>query len=335
MAARPSIICLTPVKNEAWILDLFLRCASLWADHIIVADQDSDDGSLSIAKKYDKVTVIRNPNKEFNEPDRQKLLIDAARQMPSPRFLITLDADEFLTPNFVDNPEWEAMLKTAPGTVVLFTWANIKPGMTQYWSPPIEFPWGFMDDGSMHRGRLIHSPRIPVPAHGPTISIRGIKVMHYQYTDWERMLSKHRWYQCWERINNPKRSAVDLYRQYHHMDAITEADLQSIPPWWFEAYARHGIDVKMIQNKLPYRWDKEVVGNIAKFGAEFFAREYIWDVNWTTVAHQAGYSQNELVNFNDPRGPLLKLFHRWMRGTQTHADYKIIRKIDRILSRIY
>ena len=34
MGERPKIICLTPVKNEEWILRRFLRLASLWADHI-------------------------------------------------------------------------------------------------------------------------------------------------------------------------------------------------------------------------------------------------------------------------------------------------------------
>ena len=35
------IICLTPVKNEGWILERFLKCTSLWADYIIIADQSS------------------------------------------------------------------------------------------------------------------------------------------------------------------------------------------------------------------------------------------------------------------------------------------------------
>jgi len=28
----PTIICLTPVRNKAWILDRFLQATSLWAD---------------------------------------------------------------------------------------------------------------------------------------------------------------------------------------------------------------------------------------------------------------------------------------------------------------
>jgi glycosyltransferase involved in cell wall biosynthesis len=48
---KPTIICLTPVKNEAWLLDRFLQATSLWADFIIIADQMSTDGSQEIAKK--------------------------------------------------------------------------------------------------------------------------------------------------------------------------------------------------------------------------------------------------------------------------------------------
>ena len=35
----PTVICVTPVKNEARILPRFLRCAATWADHILIADQ--------------------------------------------------------------------------------------------------------------------------------------------------------------------------------------------------------------------------------------------------------------------------------------------------------
>ncbi len=45
---KPVLICLTPIRNEAWILERFLQCASLWADYIIIGDQNSDDGSREI-----------------------------------------------------------------------------------------------------------------------------------------------------------------------------------------------------------------------------------------------------------------------------------------------
>ena len=48
MSNRPLLVVLTPVRNEAWVLHAFLKATSLWADHIIIADQMSTDGSRDI-----------------------------------------------------------------------------------------------------------------------------------------------------------------------------------------------------------------------------------------------------------------------------------------------
>ena len=39
-------VCLTPTRNESWIIKQFVAAAELWASHIIVADQGSTDGTL-------------------------------------------------------------------------------------------------------------------------------------------------------------------------------------------------------------------------------------------------------------------------------------------------
>lgn len=192
---KPKVICLTPVKNESWILEKFLMTTSLWADHIIIADQFSDDNSREIAKKFEKVILIKNPSIEFNEPERQKLLIEAARKIEGRKLLITLDADEFLTANYHNSTEWQFIMSAPPGTIIRFKWVNLKPGMMKYWSPDVFFPWGFMDDGTEHMGSIIHSTRIPMPLNAMMIDLNEVRVLHYQYTDWERMASKHRWYQ--------------------------------------------------------------------------------------------------------------------------------------------
>ena len=153
--SKVSIVCLTPVKNEAWILDRFLQCASLWADHIIIADQQSNDGSREIASKYSKVILVNNPSPTFNEPERQKLLINEARKIPGSRLLITLDADEILTANFKDSPEWQTILQAPIGTVINFQWVNLCPDMKNCWIPNRDFAWGFIDDNSEHLARKI------------------------------------------------------------------------------------------------------------------------------------------------------------------------------------
>lgn len=62
-----TIIVITPVRNEAWVLDAYLTCTSSWADYIILADQHSTDGSREIATKYEKVILVDNDLPEMNQ----------------------------------------------------------------------------------------------------------------------------------------------------------------------------------------------------------------------------------------------------------------------------
>lgn len=323
---RPTIICLTPVKNEAWLLERFLKCSSLWADYIIIADQNSDDGSREIAKSFEKVILIENNSLEYSESERQKLLIEAARKISGPRLLIALDADEFLTANFMESPEWLTILNAPIGTILRFQWVNVRPDMVTYWTPPIEFSWGFLDDGSQHVGTKIHSPRIPIPQNSTSIILRDIKVLHYQYTDWERMKSKHRWYQCWERINNPNQRAIDIYRQYHHMFDIPAEEIHVIPNEWRSGYEAKGIDMTSIYQPGKFRWDAEVVELIIQHGPLLFKREAIWDVDWLVLS---GKTSSKLLE--DPRSDLDKYIHRWLEKTQSSQDRFTVKFITKIL----
>ena len=38
-------ICVTPTRNEAWIIGHFAAAARCWADHVVIADQRSTDGT--------------------------------------------------------------------------------------------------------------------------------------------------------------------------------------------------------------------------------------------------------------------------------------------------
>ena len=317
--SRPIVICLTPVKNEAWILDRFLKCASLWADHIIIADQFSDDGSREIAQKYSKVILINNPMTNYNEYEMRSLLFDEARKVPGPRLLIALDADEMLTANFLESPEWHKILNAKPGTVIGFRLVNIKPDLTSYWSPKKEFLFGFMDDGSEYKGSKIHTYRIPIPDTSSIIMLNEIKVLHYQYTDWDRMESKHRWYQCWERLNNPKRRPIDIYRQYHHMYAIASNEIQKLQPEWFSGYEQLGIDMLSVNRSEFYRWDKEVLDYFNEYGTAKFRREVVWDVNWLEITRKIDDKYSGTAIY-DPRNNTEKYIHSWLTKTQPYAS---------------
>lgn len=323
------LICLTPVKDEAWILDRFLKCASLWADHIIVADQNSSDDTRKIAAAYEKVILIHNESQAFNEPERQKLLISEARKIPGPKILLALDADEILTSNWMKSPEWSTLLEAPLGTVFRFQCVNIRPDMESCWIPPIDFAWGIVEDGSEHKGCKIHSPRIPIPEKAPSILMRDIKVLHYQYTDWERMRSKHRWYQAWELLHNNRPSTVSLYRQYHHMFSVSSDAIRKIPKEWFKGYEEQGIDMTSVWRDACYRWDKELLKMMSDYGVSCFAKAAIWDLDWSLLAGQLGYSDTS--RFKDPRGWLQKMLHDWLKNTQPYANALSIRVIDEVL----
>ena len=124
MKNKPLLICMTPVRNEAWVLHAFLKATSLWADYIIIADQMSIDGSREIALSYPKVILIENNNPDFNEAERQKLLIDKAREIKGDKILFGLDADEIFSANFQETEDWNKILTSKPGDVFWFKWAE-------------------------------------------------------------------------------------------------------------------------------------------------------------------------------------------------------------------
>ena len=93
--SKPIHIVMTPTRNEAWMIRAFLECNGLWADYIIIADQMSTDGTREIIKAYSQplpkgngdkknraeVILIDNTNPEFNEAERQAMLVEKAREV--------------------------------------------------------------------------------------------------------------------------------------------------------------------------------------------------------------------------------------------------------------
>lgn len=334
MNKKPVIICLTPVKNEAWILDKFLQATSLWADYIIISDQMSTDGSREIANKYPKVILIENNElTDFNEYKLRKPLFDEARKIEGPRLLISLDADEILTPNF-DFQEWQLIKELPAGSIIKIPLVNIYPGFEKYWNS-INIPSGYIDDGAEFTTGLIHVSR-SFDSNENTIKVfytNQIKIMHLQYIDWQRMQSKHQWYQCFEKINDPRKSATYIFRQYHHMYAIPKNKIIPIPNEWVQDYYKSGIDITNVQQQEKYWWDEKVLEYIEEYGALYFRKLSIWDVNWEEKAKLWGRKNTDI--FKDPRRKFDKLIQNWLIKTQKISRNYIVRIIDRLIKIVF
>jgi len=334
MNGTRQVICITPVKNEEWILDTFLNCASQWADHIIIADQGSTDRSLEIAQAHPKVRIIHNDSGNYDEGFRQRLLLAEARKIEGQRVILSLDADEIISGNYVDCCEWKSALAAPVGTVFGLRWANLAPGLSRYWPAAFHQIVGFVDDGREHTGEIIHSVRVPLQPGQVLQKLNRVSLLHFQYADWNRMRSKHRWYQCWEKLNLPGRSSLDIYRRYHHMYAIPKELMTAVLPEWFASYEREGLDVTSIREPQDgrYWWDREVAEWLARHGPKRFRRLAIWDFDWRAASVVQSATGSKTLN--DPRNILDRILLRYLRKTQPAADRPAIRFLDGLLRKL-
>ena len=319
-------IVMTPVRNEAWVLRAFLESTSRWADYIIIADQMSTDGSRDIAKEYEKVILIDNTNPEFNEPERQAMLIAKAREVAAGRdtLLWGLDADEILAANTFETDDWKRILNSKPGDVFWFKWAEICPDKKHYWlSPTTYYPWLFHDDGKEPHGnyvRNMHSMRIPYPIEEKQMYyIDGFRILHFAYLNQFRVRSKRRFYTFidWE-MN--KRSPISLSRTY----AQTKKDdlIYDLP----DSYINYDFDLwPLIDCTTEKCWmDDYVVERVSRHSLRKVRKLPIWDNDFCN-SHQ----------LTDPRHLIDIIIHSYLAITQMNKDKFGVRAMDKILKGIY
>ncbi len=322
----PLLVCLTPVRNEAWVLHAFLKTTSLWADYIIIADQMSTDGSREIALSYPKVILIENNNPNFNEPDRQKLLIERARQIKGDKILFGLDADEIFSANFITTDDWRKIINSKPKDVFWLKWANIASNKKEYWLSETYFPWIFHDDGFEQHGnyvRNMHSMRIPYPIDEKQMYyIDDFRVLHMAYLNEFRVNAKKRFYKFvdWE-LN--KRSIIKLSRSYNY---IIKNEKREIIPVDF-IYLKDEFEFNLfdeIKTETTRFWfDEYIIEHIKYYTMNQISKLDIWD--------------NELLDefyLRDPRKPSVKFLHKYLSITAPISKKICIRIIDKFLSKL-
>lgn len=326
----PLHIVMTPIRNEAWVLRAFLEATSLWADHIIIADQMSTDGSREIAKEYPKVILIDNKNPEFNEAERQAMLVAKAREVAAGRdtLLWGLDADEVLAANTFETEDWKHILNSVPGDVFWFKWAEICPNQKEYWlSKTTYYPWLFHDDGKEPHGnyvRNMHSMRIPYPIEEKQMYyVDDFRVLHLAYLNEHRVASKRRFYQFvdWE-MNH--RSPIILSRSYTQ----TKKSEQVLP----------------LPDEFLYKTDKfgfDLLGLVDTQVSKCYMDDYIVERfprhTWKELRRLDIWDDVFIQNYDlkDPQRLFDRWVHSYLRNTSLKKEETMICIIDKILKRIY
>jgi hypothetical protein len=189
----------------------------------------------------------------------------------------------------------------------------------------------FVDDGSAFRGSAMHGPRLPGAKTGSVLDLAAPKVIHLQYLDWERMRSKQRWYQAQERIEYPQKRPIQIYRQYHHMNATPSSERHHLREEWYAGYeAAGGMSILAVESQDAYPTDARVLDLFADYGVKRFLRLDLWDGKWEQRGRALGRPVPAAL-IADPHSYIERCVFRWLARTQDHAQEPRIRWTQRAL----
>lgn len=326
---KPKIIVVTPVRNEAWVLDAFLTCTSSWADYIIIADQHSDDGTREIAAKYEKVILIDNPTQEWYEYLCRTKLLEEAAKIPGDKIIFGLDADEFLSEGFEKTDSWKKIIGSKGNEIFCFNWLNLFDNYTTVEYTNMHFEWAahfdssidFVEEYKQREKHAVHCMRVPCLKGDQIryIHVDDFWVVHLAKLNHEKMRQKYDFYQVtWVDKNKEKANPISMYRNYnkYYPDNISLLDTPV-------RLCRKGEekDYSYLVSSSDYgkHYVDEMVAVFEREGTDKFAKLCIWD---------NPYLQAAGIN---PKLPLkYRLLHRYLKKTQSYSSSKIIKWIDRI-----
>ena len=286
------IIVLTPVKNEEWILNQFLSITSLFADCIIIANQNSSDNSKEICSRFPKVHLIENTG-EFNEDSRQTLLIETARRLfpDDQRLLFCLDSDEIFSADSLHYKEtWKRLTSLKPGSSIYIEKPDLLFGFQKCirWKGNY-FPCGYMDDGIKHTPTAIHSRRIPVNPSGDNVYIHDIKILHFAHTRRKVQSAKQRYYSVLENVKDlsPVYRRRHVYKCFYEDSHYPTEFIEDIPQSWLKEWDDMNINIRELSD-VDFSWhDFEILSYFKKYGYRKFYLENIWDFDWETCRQLA------------------------------------------------
>ena len=330
MNSRPLLIVLTPVRNEAWVLKAFLEATSLWADYIIIADQMSTDGSREIAKTYSKVILIDNDRQEMHQAATRHLLFEEAKKIKGEKILFTLDADEFLSGDFVNSSDWKKIMNSVQDDCFCWRWMNLKKNDITQYSTHEHYYWCVHESESMWRGEFpenfIHEWRLPWPPNAGESHIFRLNdfcSIHLAHVNNVRQMNKERFYQVSTVGHNPEKSKIALFRQYH---TDNQMEYFPVPSDAYKFYLNNDLDIwKYVdfEDDGAY-YSEEILSYFKRDGIDKYAMLDIWDEDWL-----------KKYGIKDPRRPYQKLVQKYLLKTQASRNRIIVRCIDKFLKTIF
>ena len=331
---KKKIIVITPVRNEAWVLEAFLTCTSSWADYIILADQHSDDGTREIAAKYEKVILIDNPTQEWYEYLCRTRLLEEALKIPGDKIVFSLDADEFLSEGFEKTESWQRIIHAKGNEIFCFNWLNLFDNfntaeytcMHYEWAAHYEDSVDVVEEYKKRENHAVHCARVPCLENDRCqyVNVDDFWVVHLAKLNHQKIRQKNDFYQVtWVDKNKEEANPINMYRGYskYYPDQLVHLDAPVKLCRMGE-----GKDYKFLVQTTDYgkHYVEEMVQVFEREGTDKFAKLCIWDNPYLKAAG---------IN---PRLPLRYRFLHWyLRKTQAASNGKIVKLIDKVFKRLF
>ena len=146
----------------------------------------------------------------------------------------------------------------------------------------------FVDDGSEFRGSKKDSPKIPATT-GKAIKLKDIKLLHYIHLEPQRMFSRHRWYKCFEYLENGKRP-WDVCLRYQDTAIKTyNAPVVPVRQEWITGFK--WLDDYKLTRANTQRFiggTRRLLSTLISMGTKRFSKLNIWDIDWNEKARLLG-----------------------------------------------
>lgn len=331
---RPLLVVVTPVRNEAWVLDVFLTCTSSWADHIILADHHSEDDTRAIAKKYEKVILIDNPTFEWYESECRSRLLEEASRIQGDKIIFGLDADEFLSEGFEKTDSWQRIIHSKENEIFCFNWLNLYDDFSTVEYTNMHFEWAAHFDTSVdvvaeykkRESHGVHCARVPCleTERCKYVNVDDFWVVHLAKLNHEKTRQKMDFYQVtWVDKNKEKANVINMYRGYSKYYPDQIAHLKEPVKL---CCMGEGADYSVLVQTSDYgkHYVDEMLSVFQREGTAKFAKLCIWDNPYLIAAGV------------QPKLPLrYKALHWYLRKTQEVSDKKIVKLMDKILKMFF
>lgn len=248
---KPVIAALFLVRNEEWCLGASLRSATIYADHVVVYNDRSTDGTAAIIEavarehpgKVHTVPPLSLDQRVWPEMQMRQATLQFARTLGATHFAIN-DADEVLTARLLrrmaNEPTRQEILHhiRQPGQAIGLSMFSPYRGQ---WSPVRSdrsfaascVSWLVHDAPDLcwadDNDRYCHHRRLPRGAtHALTIPRAHGGIFHLQFINRRRLVAKAVWYKLQETVSFPGRMPPGALNQKYDW-AISEENMQLEP----------------------------------------------------------------------------------------------------------